>query len=511
MKEKKINSLLKISGLIQASGGLIRHVAGPVDGDILSVEYDSRKAAPGCLFTAIEGYEADGHKYIDRAVDAGASAVILSEKRAGEFMHLAGKGVAVLASGNTRKGLSAASAAFFGDPSKDMMIIGVTGTNGKTSITYMIESILAMHGISTGVIGTINYRWGGKDYPAPNTTPESRDIHELLHGMKNDGVKAVVIEVSSHALELNRADDIHFDAAIFTNLTRDHLDFHRDFENYFNAKRKIFDLLHLSCKTKKAGIVNVDDSYGMRIYQGRDSWSFPMTSYGLGSGAMFRPEAGTIRNEIDGLFYELESPEKGIAVKLQLSGRFHIYNSMAAVAAMRGLDVPWVTITGGISALKRVPGRFDVIHSDEGFSIVVDYAHTGDALLKLLQSVNELKAGRVITLFGCGGDRDRTKRPVMGRVAVENSDHVIVTSDNPRTEEREVIISEIIAGIDTGSFEIIPDREEAIARAVSMAGKRDIIVIAGKGHEDYQIIGREKIHFDDHEIANKYLGMRAAR
>jgi UDP-N-acetylmuramoyl-L-alanyl-D-glutamate--2,6-diaminopimelate ligase len=313
------------------------------------------------------------------------------------------------------------------------------------------------------------------------------------------------MEVSSHALELRRADDIDFDAAVFTNLTRDHLDFHHDFESYFNAKKRIFQLLEKSFKKGRCGIVNVDDSYGRELYLIRNHYSYPVISFGIDVEADYMPDRDSISNTIRGLSFSLARPDAGIDVKLNLMGTFQLYNSLAAMAVSHQLGVPYDEITVGLAGLETVPGRFDVLKTDRGFVVIVDYAHTVDALLKLLRSVNELEHNRVITVFGCGGDRDRTKRPLMGKVAEENSDLVIVTSDNPRTEDPARIISEIVSGLNGGNHEVIPDREEAIGRAIGAAAEGDIVVIAGKGHENYQILGTEKIHFDDKEVAARFL------
>ncbi|HOD15447.1 MAG TPA: UDP-N-acetylmuramoyl-L-alanyl-D-glutamate--2,6-diaminopimelate ligase [Spirochaetota bacterium] len=472
---------------------------------VTSVEYDSRAVKKGSLFVAVEGYKSDGHRFVHAAAESGAAAICVAADRVDDFASLGERGIAILAAGDTRTALSRLSAAFFGFPSRAMLAIGVTGTNGKTSITYMLEAVMKRHGLNPGVIGTINYRWGGKTWPAPNTTPESRDLQEILWRMKRDGVTAVIMEVSSHALELRRADDIDFDAAVFTNLTRDHLDFHHDFEHYFEAKKRLFLLLESSFKKGRCGIVNADDEYGRELLLLRNQYSYPVMSFGIDHEADYMPDRASIVNAIDGVSYRMERPDAGVSVDLGLLGMFQLYNSLAALAVAHQMGVSYETITQGLADLVTVPGRFDVLKTDRGFVVIVDYAHTVDALLKLLRSVNELAHRRVITVFGCGGDRDRTKRPLMGKVAEENSDLAIVTSDNPRTEDPDLIIRDIVAGLEGKNHEIIPDREEAIGRAVAMAGEGDIVVIAGKGHEDYQIIGTEKIHFDDKEVAARRL------
>ncbi len=505
-----MGSRRNISWLVEASGGLLKPLRGDISIEFTSVEYDSRKVQEGSLFVAVEGYETDGHSYVGNAVEAGAAAVIVSDGRRDEFPESDYPGMVFLSAENTRKALSRASSLFYGNPSSAMTLIGITGTNGKTSITYMIESVLKQAGIVPGVIGTINYRWKDAVHQADNTTPESKDLQEVLARMRDDGVEVVVMEVSSHALFLNRADDIEFDAAVFTNLTRDHLDFHSDFDGYFHAKMRLFHLLERSSKEKRIAVINTDDRYGKMITEASRDFSFMTRTLGFNEDADFRPDPESVVNRITGLSFRIERPEKGLEIRLSLSGKFHIYNSLTAAALLYSLGFPFATIQEGLLNLKSVPGRFDILDSGSGFHVIVDYAHTGDALLKLLISVNELKPRRLITVFGCGGDRDKTKRPEMGKIAVENSDIAIVTSDNPRTEKPESIIEDIIHGINEGSYRVIVDREEAIKEAVSMAGKGDIIVIAGKGHEDYQIIGKTKIHFDDRELAEKYLAEKLA-
>ncbi len=495
---------IAIADLADLSGGAAEAVSGG-NAFVTSVEYDSRKVKKGSFFIAVEGFASDGHRFVNTAVENGASAVCVAKERTGDFDWLKERGVGILVADDTRTALSRLSAAFFGFPSRSMLAIGITGTNGKTSITYMLEAIMKRHGRNPGVIGTINYRWGGREFPAANTTPESRDLQEILHRMMKDGVDTVIMEVSSHALELRRADDIDFDAAVFTNLTRDHLDFHRDFEHYFNAKKRLFQLLENSYKKGRCGVVNADDPYGREIYMMRNHYSYPIKSFGIETASDYMPLTESIRNTLHGLSYRLALPEPGIAVDLSLLGTFQLYNSLAALAVAHQMGIPYDDITGGLSDLENVPGRFDVLKTGKGFIAIVDYAHTVDALQKLLCSVNELEHRRVITVFGCGGDRDRTKRPLMGKAAEENSDLVIVTSDNPRTEDPELIIREITGGLTGSNHEIIPDREEAIARAMAEAREGDIVVIAGKGHEDYQIIGTEKRHFDDKEVAARYL------
>ncbi|MCP4129386.1 MAG: UDP-N-acetylmuramoyl-L-alanyl-D-glutamate--2,6-diaminopimelate ligase [bacterium] len=514
MEDKVLDITVQLSAILKGTRGIIDCVQGDNERTISSVEYDSRKVQKGSLFVAIKGYETDGHRYIDTAIKNGAAAILVSVERAEEFKTLShNSGISLLVSSDTRRALSAASALFYGYPSRSLTVIGITGTNGKTSITYMVESILRANGMNPGVVGTVNYRWGTKEVPAPNTTPESRDLHEMFYAMKKDGVDSVVFEVSSHALELGRADDIELDAAVFTNLTRDHLDFHKNFDNYFEAKKILFRLLEKSGKERKTGIINVDDEYGKKLYRELENCSYPVLGFGLEQEARYRPNGESIQNLITGLRYVLEAPEKGCQIEMQVSGTFQLYNSLAAIAASHSVGVSFDRIAQGLRDLETVPGRFDVVQSGQGYYVVVDYAHSGDALLKLLCSVNELNPNRVITVFGCGGDRDKTKRPVMGKIAIENSTLAIVTSDNPRTEDPGDIITDILQGLNEKNgkdYDVVPDREEAIERAIAIAEEGDIIVIAGKGHEDYQVLGKEKIHFDDKEIAKKYIEARRA-
>lgn len=507
MGDKYTEGHVTLSELLRELGGIMEMVCGEGDGEISSVEYNSRRVTNNALFVAIEGFQIDGHTYVRDAVDRGASAVVVSRRRVSEFSDLGERGVTLIGCENSRSALSRLSSSFFHNPTSRVPVIGITGTNGKTSVAYMLESILSTCGYSPGVIGTVNYRWKGNDFPAPNTTPESRDLQELVFRMTGDGVDIVIMEVSSHGLELNRVDDIDFDIAVFTNLTRDHLDFHRTFDEYFNAKKRIFQILEESPKKKRCGIVNADDEYGRIILEQSGSFSYPFMSYGIETDADLFSPAKSIENAIDGISYTLEKPGE-VEINLKLSGRFNVYNSLCAIAVSRILEIPFNTIGEGLSSIQRIPGRFDRIFSRLGFNVIVDYAHTNDALLKLLQSIRGLKPRRLITIFGCGGNRDTTKRPLMGRIAVENSDWVIVTSDNPRREDPDEIIRDIVAGLENGSYEIIPERERAIQRGIDMADKDDIVVIAGKGHENYQIIDTERIHFDDREMARKYISER---
>lgn len=510
MSTARHNKTVKLSGLLASCGDRLRLFSGPAESMVSSIEYNSACVKPGSIFIAVEGFASDGHRYVHDAVAGGASAVLVSRERAGEFANLQEKGVSLLVADDMRKALSRLSAAYYGFPTAAIPVIGITGTNGKTSITYMLESIFSACGRSPGVIGTVNYRWKGRKVPAPNTTPESKDLQELAAEMRRDGVDVLIMEVSSHGLKLNRVDDIEFDIGVFTNLTRDHLDFHKTFEDYFKSKRRLFTLIEACPKLNKAGIINGDDDYGRAILEHAGEYSYPLEGFAVNHDAVYRPRPESIVNSIEGIRYVLERPFSGTEIALSVSGRFHVYNSLCALAAAHRAGAEIENIKKGLSSIHVIPGRFDGIRSHRGFYTIVDYAHTNDALEKLLLSARELSPRRLITVFGCGGDRDKTKRPLMGDAASRLSDWIIVTSDNPRTEKPDGIISDILAGIKGTNFEVEPDREKAIGKAIASAEEGDIVVIAGKGHEDYQIVGREKRHFDDREMVRKFIAQREA-
>jgi len=486
-------------------------IKGDDDIRISSVEYDSRRVEKESIFVAIEGFETDGHKFIKDALENKASCIVLNENRLDEFSFLLDRNdLAVVTAKDTRKALSQISARFYGEPSLQAVVIGVTGTNGKTTTTYMLESILSKAGFHCGVIGTINYRWKDKKINALHTTPESKDLHEMMSIMVLDGVDCIIMEVSSHALSLLRVDDIHFDCALFTNLTRDHLDYHITFNDYFMAKVRLFEILNKSCKQKKAAFINSDDNYGRQILNWRQRFNYPLFSYGIQNNADYHCIESSIQTSIRGTRFATDVPFAK-QFEMRLAGKFNVYNALAAIGVAHFLNIPAGRIVTGIGLVASVPGRFDIVLSPEGFAVIVDYAHTNDALEKLLLGVRSLNPQRVITVFGCGGNRDKTKRPIMGKVSEEHSDWIIVTSDNPRKENPEDIIKDITAGMKSKKYQIIVNREEAIKQAIAMAESGDVIVIAGKGHEDYQIIGTKKIHFDDKEVALKYINERNAK
>lgn len=509
MKNAVKHTEMNLGFLIRESEGIINLLHGDPSVKISSIEYNSAMVKKGSLFVAVEGFVRDGHDYVKDAVGKGAAAIVISGNRKSGFLDLKDH-AAILTSDDSRKALSRISAAYYGYPAGKVPLIGITGTNGKTSTTYMIESILKNAGMSPGVAGTVDHRWKEKKIQAKNTTPESKDLHELFSEMVSDGADAIIMEVSSHSLKLSRVDDMDFDAAAFTNLTRDHLDFHETFEDYFESKKLLFSLLDRSSKKSRSAIINTDDEYGNILIKQKNNYSSRFYSIGIDSDPDYKVDRNSIRNSMDGISYMLEKPAemRGRKIDLNVTGKFQVYNSLTALAVCRCMGVPVETILKGLSDIKTIPGRFDRLKSETGFSIIIDYAHTNDALEKLLNSVNELPHGKIITLIGCGGNRDKSKRPLMGKAAVRNSDRVIITSDNPRNEDPDDIIRDIVEGLDADNFEIQPDREKAIKMAIDSAEKDDIVVIAGKGHEDYQIIGDKRIHFDDREIAGKYIRER---
>lgn len=486
-----LNDLLKNIAVLNMEG----------DGstDIRGISYDSRKVRPGFLFVAVEGFKTDGHNYVGRAVEAGAAAVLVQR------MVEVPSGVTRVITGDTRKGLAMVSAAFYGSPSRELLLVGVTGTNGKTTTTSLIASIYRGAGKKAGLIGTIANYIGDRKLDVSHTTPESADLQEILRDMVNEGVSVAVMEVSSHALSLERVAGCEFDVAVFTNLTQDHLDFHRDMEEYLEVKARLFRNIGVGeKKLPKYAVVNADDPYSASIAEASGA---PVVTYGLSEKADVR--AVDIKVTGRGCSFTAVSEKYGaIDLSLRLTGLFNVYNTLAAYTA---------AVEGGISpglvkeALERVPGvpgRFETVDCGQDFTVVVDYAHTPDGLENILKAARTVASGRVITVFGCGGDRDRTKRPIMGEIAGRYSQVPIITSDNPRTEDPDVIIRDIEEGIKRvvpGGYRVIPDRREAIRAAVAEAKSGDMVVIAGKGHEDYQIIGTQKLPFDDREEVRNAL------
>jgi len=471
-----------------------------MDTAIEDVSYHSNQVKKGDLFVAIPGTKRDGHHYITESITRGARAVIV------EHLPPEPLDVPVVAVADARKALAQISAAFFAHPSRELRLVGITGTNGKTTSSYVVESILRAAGRAVGVIGTINYRIKGKKRPAPTTTPQSYDLQRLLREMIADGVQDVVMEVSSHALDQGRVRGCHFDVGVFTNLSPEHLDYHEDMDRYFAAKKRFFqEILVETEKDPWWAIINLDDPL-LRAFQEELSPLRGMT-YGLDRGEV---RASNREVTLQGIRATLTTPAGTVDIQTPLIGEYNLYNIMAATAVGVSLGVNPDDIQQGIEALSQVPGRMERVGAGNPW-ILVDYAHTPDALRKTLKDLKRLATGKVLVVFGCGGDRDKSKRAPMGRIAAQWSDLAIITSDNPRSEEPLKIIEEIEKGareICPQHYHVNPDRREAIKQAVALAGPRDIVLITGKGHEDYQIIGEERFPFDDREEARKALAQR---
>jgi len=468
---------------------------------LTAIAYDSRRVGPAALFVALKGLKADGVAFAEQALARGAQAVIA------ETPAPAGVSVPWVVVRDARLALALLADRFFEHPSRRMPVIGVTGTNGKTTTAYLLTAMLDQAGLHAGMLGTVAYRIGGEDREASRTTPEAPDVQQLLGEMLRHGNKSAVMEVSSHALSLKRVDGMRFAAAVFSNLTRDHLDFHEDMEAYFAAKRRLFEMLPRDAP----GVINLDDPRGASLVEicGR-----PVT-YAITAPADVRP--GPVAMTLNGLQCDVMTPKGVVRIHSKLVGRPNVYNILAATATAVSLDVPIAAIERGVAGLAGVPGRFEVVSgAGDDVTAVVDYAHTDDALRNLLETARPLGARRLVTVFGCGGDRDRSKRPLMGMVAARLSDVVVITSDNPRSEDPKRIIEEIERGIPAGSQSSprtpvvvsAVDRAEAIDRAIAMAEAGDVVLIAGKGHEKYQQIGDRVLPFDDGEVARAALAKR---
>jgi UDP-N-acetylmuramoyl-L-alanyl-D-glutamate--2,6-diaminopimelate ligase len=463
---------------------------------VQQVTCDSRKAVAGSLFFAIHGAATDGNLYARDAAKRGAVAVVSYEAAPADWT----SEVAWVQVEEPRKALAITAANFFGRPADALKLVGVTGTNGKTTVTSLVDSIVHASGAKAGLFGTIGYRTPVGEYPAPNTTPESVDLQAFLAEVRDAQGTHAVMEASSHALALDRLWGCHFAAAVFTNLTRDHIDFHKTFESYFAAKRRLFE--GTGAGAPDFSIVNTDDDWGKKLA----GLGKKTLTYGLENGADLN--AKKFQLSFNGLNFSAQTPSGKIQVQSPLVGRINVYNILAAIGAGIGLGFPNETIEAGIRNLEAVAGRFQRIDLGQPFLVVVDYAHTDDALENLIRTARELIAkGRIITLFGCGGSRDRTKRPIMGETSGRLSDLSILTSDNPRQEEPLKIISDIVVGLQKsgGKYLIEPDRARAVVRAIDEAREGDIVLLAGKGHEDYQIFADHTIHFDDREEARKAL------
>lgn len=478
----------------------VAETKGDMNTVVKGITYDSRQVKPGVAFVCVEGFKTDGHNYVDSALEKGASAIVAQR-------HIpVPEGVPLVITPDTRKALALMGNAYADYPSRKLKMIGITGTNGKTTTTYLIEQILREKGYKTGLIGTIMNKIGDQVFPVKNTTPESLDLQLLLKEMVDQKVTHVVMEVSSHALELDRVAGVEFDTAVFTNITQDHLDFHETMENYLAAKTKLFSGLdsYSGKHTAKYGIINIDDTGSdslMRATAGK------VMTYGINKNCDVK--ASNISLKTNGVTFDVSTPDRDISLQLRLTGQFNVYNTLAALAVglAEGIDIE--DIKNALESVKGVPGRMEPVDGGQDFTVLVDYAHTPDGLENIIKAAREFTGGRVITVFGCGGDRDRTKRPIMGEISARLSDYSILTSDNPRTEDPLFILSQIEEGVRRAAgqsgYIVIPDRRDAIDYAIKMARPEDVVLIAGKGHETYQIVGENVLHFDDRETASELL------
>lgn len=458
--------------------------------EIIKVTQDTREVEFGSLFVCITGALQNGHDLAKEAVQKGAVLVVASEP-----IEVT---VPVIYVNNTMKAMALLAAAFYHYPSQELRVIGVTGTNGKTTVTHLLDYIFHDHKEKTGVIGTMYRRIGSEVYETKNTTPDSITLQKTLREMQKSGVTTCSMEVSSHSLVQGRVWGTDFDIAIFTNLSQDHLEYHHTMEKYAEAKSLLFSQLgngYQQDKTKFA-ILNFDDPVGKSFEEKTAARVF---SYGIDHAADFKATNLSITNK--GTHFNLNFENRVYEVQLQLVGKFNVSNALAAIAGAYAAGLELSSVIQSIGEISGVRGRFELVKGDHDFAVIVDYAHTPDGLLNVLNTVNEIKTGNVFCVVGCGGDRDRTKRPIMAKIAQENSDTVIFTSDNPRTEDPIAILNEVVEGLKEETYQLIPDRREAIQAAIKQAKTNDIVLIAGKGHENYQIIGTEKIHFDDVEEA----------
>ena len=496
---------MKLNELLQTVKPLA--VEGPVDRDITGITYDSRRVMPGNLFVAMRGENTDGHRYVEAAIDRGAAAVVL--EREGGLNPRATR----IRVEDARHTLALASAEFYSHPSQQLKVVGVTGTNGKTTTAFMIKAIMESAGLGAGLIGTVHYQIGQRIIPASRTTPESVEIQDMMSQMLRANCSGVAMEVSSHALDLQRVAGIDYDVAVFTNLSQDHLDYHGTMKKYFEAKTKLFLALG-SMRKRGRAVVNTDNEYGRRLIA-RLGGENAVVTYGVSSDAAIR--ALDVRVSADGTYFVVRTPQGSVSVALPLIGRYNVANALAAIGAALSLGIDLGSIERALSTMRPVPGRMEVMDVKQDFHVYVDYAHTEDALRNVLMTVSELTKGRLIVVFGCGGDRDQGKRTPMGEAACELADFSILTSDNPRTEDPSEILKQIEEGFPVGAqsrYQVIADRREAIERALNIARPGDSVLVAGKGHETYQEFADTVVPFSDRQVVNEYftnLGTRWER
>lgn len=489
--------------LAQVSNSIVH---GTADQTIQAVAHDSRKVVPGTLFFCLSGAHVDGHNFIAEAARRGAVAVIVEK----DVPDITEQDITIIKVADSRTAMQVIVPYFYDYPGRKLRMIGVTGTNGKTTTTYLIRSILRYAGYKVGLIGTIQTLIDDKALPIKNTTPDVIELQSILAEMVESGMDYAVMEVSSHALALNRIAGCEFDVGIFTNMTQDHLDFHQTFENYIDAKAELFRSLSRedNKKTGKTAVINFDDSTGTVMAKHA---ACPVISYGVNTNAVLT--ANHIAVKAAGSSFSVAGPFGSIDLKLNVTGMFNIYNVLAAIGAVLAEGVKPEVIKQALEGFTSVPGRFELVQAGQPFTVIVDYAHTPDGLENVLKTAKQFAQGKIIVVFGCGGDRDRTKRPIMGKLAVQYGDVVIGTSDNPRSEEPDKILDDIEVGIKQEltlsnggkSYEKIPDRRQAITQAIRLAKIHDVVLIAGKGHETYQILKDRTIDFDDRQVAREVI------
>lgn len=481
----------------------VQSVTGSLDIEVDQVIFDSRQAREGSVFCALPGVQADGNEFVASAVEQGASAVISQEA------FPADSDVTWIQVKNAREAMGLAAANLHGRPALEMPAIGVTGTNGKTTTALLIHHLMQCSLRRAGMIGTIHYVLGERTEPAPHTTPESPELQRMLREMRDEDCRGVVMEVSSHGLSQHRTTGTHFDVGIFTNLSQDHLDYHGTMENYFLAKKLLLDRMESDPKKEGVMVINRDDAYGDRLMKSIGIERTQLVSYGQSANCDFR--ASNISSHFDGTQFTLEMKGRKCLVKTPLIGLFNVYNTLAALAAAKGIDLNMREAIKNMETCPQVPGRLEAV--DDGrqlnYRVYVDYAHTPDALKNAVGTLRELKPNRLITVFGCGGDRDATKRAPMAAAAEAGSDLCILTSDNPRTEDPEQILADAQKGFTKSAHEVIADRRDAIRRAINLADSRDIVLIAGKGHETYQEIDGVRHDFDDRQEARNAIASKS--
>jgi len=479
-----------------------KRLVGTPPSAVTGLTADSRRVVRGDAFVAVPGFKQDARRFVPEAVGRGAALVVT------EGDPLSDVRVAQVLVPSARRALAALAGAYWQHPSRALTLVGITGTNGKTTTSYLVDALLRARGGATGILGTIQYVVGDEVRPAGQTTPEALEIEAMLAAMRDRGVRGVAMEVSSHALALSRVDALAFDVAVFTNLTQDHLDFHGTLDEYGRAKRRLFELLAASPKPRRTAVINGDDPAGPRMVAGLD---VDTLTYGLGPDNRVRATDWT--STLDGVRMRVSTPAGPLALASPLIGEHNVMNLLAAVGVGLALPLAPDAIARALGGVQTVPGRFEQVRAGQPFLVVVDYAHTPDALERVLTTARKLTSGRLGVVFGCGGDRDRTKRPIMGEIAARLADHAWITSDNPRSEDPDAIVAEVAAGAarvrQGGQHARLADREAAITAALAWARPGDTLVIAGKGHETYQIVGSEVLPFDDRDVARRLLSERA--